>query len=237
MRVLLSLLLVSTAFPALADTITAESRITEVTVYPDGARLTREITFAAPSAGTHELLVTDLPWDSDPAAMQLVPGAGLQLGAFSLRSDRLPPREDPLTPEQEAAKAKVKELEAAAEGALLAVDAVNARIDAAEARAQFLSSFTGSLPEGATPETIRDMAAMIGAETLAARQEALAARADLWPTQVALTEAQEALADAEPAADPHAEDDRAALAPSLRGQILPDLVARGLLPWARSTVS
>ena len=55
MRTLLSLLLLSTALPAFADTIPATSRITAVTVYPEGAKLTREVTFTAPTAGTHEL--------------------------------------------------------------------------------------------------------------------------------------------------------------------------------------
>lgn len=193
MRALLSLLLASTALPALADTIPASSIITAVTVYPDGAKLTREVSFTIPSAGTHELLVTDLPAASDPGLMQLAPGEGLQLGAFNLRADRLPPREDPLTPDQQAAKAKIEELEAAEQTAMLALDAVQAKVDAAEAQVRFLSSFSGGLPDGATPDTIKAMAAMIGTETLAARETALAARAELYPAQKALGEVQEAL--------------------------------------------
>lgn len=213
MRALLSLLLATTAFPALADTISASSTITAVTVYPEGARLTREVTFTLPSAGTHELLVTDLPASSDPGLMQLVPGDGLQLGAFNLRADRLPPREDPLTPDQEAAKARVEALEAAEQTALLALDAVQAKVDAAEAQARFLSSFSGGLPDGATPETIKDMATMIGSETLAARETALAAKAALYPAQKALADTQEALAKARDAysALPSADKDYTAL--------------------------
>ena len=99
MRALIAALLATTALPAFADTIAATSRITAVTVYPDGAKLTREVTFTAPAAGSHELLVTDLPYDSDPGLIRLAPSEGLQVGAFALRADRLPPREDPLTPE------------------------------------------------------------------------------------------------------------------------------------------
>ncbi|WP_103258389.1 DUF4139 domain-containing protein [Tabrizicola aquatica] len=214
MRALLALLLATTALPALSDTITAASRITAVTVYPDGAKLTREVTFTAPAAGRHELLVADLPVGSEAGLIQLAPGAGVQLGAFNLRSDRLPPREDPLTPDQAAAKATVEELEAAERQALLALEAVQARVEAAEAQARFLSSFTGALPEAATPETIKAMAAMIGAETLAVRQSALAARADLFPAETALKEAQEALAKARAAYDalPSADMDYVALA-------------------------
>ena len=217
MRALLTFLLATTALPALAETIAAESRITAVTVYPDGARLTREVTFTVPTAGSHELLVTDLPADSQPGLIQLAPGDGIRLGAFNLRADRLPPREDPLTPDQTAAKAEVDRLEQAEITAVLGLESVQARVDAAEAQVRFLSSFTGALPDGATPETIKSMAAMIGTETLAARQAALAARLDLFPAQKALEEAQEALAKARAAYDalPSADMDYTALSVDL----------------------
>jgi uncharacterized protein (TIGR02231 family) len=213
MRALIAALLATTALPAFADTIAASSKITAVTVYPDGAKLTREVTFTAPTAGSHELLVTDLPYDSDPGLIRLAPSDGLQVGAFNLRADRLPPREDPLTPEQTAAKTQVETAEAAAQTALLALDAVNAKVEAAEAQVRFLSSFTGALPDGATPDTIKSMATMIGTETLAARQAALAARAEVFPAEKALTKAQEALAKAQAAYDalPGADVDYTAL--------------------------
>ena len=214
MRAVLTLLLASTALPALADTIPATSRITAVTVYPEGAKLTREVTFTAPTPGSHDLIITDLPADSEPGLIQIAPAQGLQLGAFNLRADRLPPREDPLTPDQQAAKAEVERLEAAEQTALLAFDAVQARVEAAEAQVRFLSSFNGALPDGATPETVKAMAAMIGVETLTARQAALAARADLYPAQKALQEVQETLAKARAAYDalPSADMDYTALA-------------------------
>lgn len=213
MRALLAVLLASATVPALADTLPATSRITAVTVYPDGARLTREVSFTAPSAGRHELLVTDLPRDSDPGLIRLGASDGVRLGAFNLRADRLPPREDPLTEAQQSAKAEVEAAQAAADTAQLALEAITAKVEAAEARVRFLSSFTGALPDGATPETIRAMAAMIGSETLAARQSALAAKADLPPVQQAVTKAQEALAKARAAYDalPSADMDFTAL--------------------------
>lgn len=217
MRALLSILLATTALPALADTIPASSRITAVTVYPEGAKLTREVTFTVATAGAHDLLVTDLPAESQSGLIQLQPTEGVQLGAFNLRADRLPPREDPLTADQKAAKAEVERLEAAEQQALLALDAVQARVDSAEAQARFLSSFTGALPDAATPEAIKAMAAMIGTETLAARQAALAARADLYPAQKVVVDAQEALAKAQAAYDalPSADMDYTALSVAL----------------------
>lgn len=220
MRALLAALLATSALPTFGDTIAATSRITAVTVYPEGARLTREVTFTAPTAGRHELVITDLPAGSESGLIQLAPGVGVRLGAFNLRADRLPPREDPLTPAQTEAKAGVERLEAAEQAAILALDAVQARVDAAEAQARFLASFSGALPDAATPETIRAMAAMIGIETLAARQTALAARAELWPTRKALEEAQEALQKAREAFDalPSADMDYTALAVDLTAE-------------------
>ena len=213
MRALIAALLATTALPACADTIAATSRITAVTVYPDGAKLTREVAFTVPTTGSHDLLVTDLPYGSDPGLIRLEPSDGLQFGAFNLRADRLPPREDPLTPEQEAAKTAVEAAEAVADTAALALEAVTARVDAAEAQVRFLSSFTGALPDGATPDTIKSMATMIGTETLAARQAALAAKAELPPARKALTEAQDVLAKAQTAYDalPSADMDYTAL--------------------------
>ncbi|SEC18054.1 DUF4139 domain-containing protein [Rhodobacter sp. 24-YEA-8] len=197
MRALLAALLATTAFPAFADTITAGSQIISVTVYPQGAKITREVTFESPSAGAHELLITDLPAGTEPGLMQLAAAEGISTGAFSLRSDRLPPRDEALTPDQEAAKATVEAAEAALRAATSVVDAGNARIQAATARAGYLASISGQPPEGATAETLREFAKVIGEETLAAAEEASAARADLWPAQKALEEAQKALADAE----------------------------------------
>jgi uncharacterized protein (TIGR02231 family) len=196
MRALLALLLATTALPSLADTIPATSTITAVTVYPQGARITREVTFTAPAAGSHELLVTDLPASTEAGLMQIAATEGVDFGAFSLRDDRLPPREEPLTPEQEAAKTEVERLEAAERDAFAAMEGVQARIDAADAQAAFLASFSGAIPENATPESLKATAAMIGAETLAAREAAAAARKDLWPAQQALTDVQTDLTQA-----------------------------------------
>lgn len=205
MRTLIAALLATTALPAalpaLAETLPATSRITAVTVYPDGARITREVAFAVPGPGRHDLIVTDLPAETDPGLIRLQGGDGLALGAFALRDDRLPPADAAPSPEMVAAQAGIDTAEAALRQAQAAVAAVQARIDAAAAQAAFLSSFSGALPAGATPETVRAMAAMIGAETLAAAGTAAAARAELWPAEKAAAQAAEALARAQAAHD------------------------------------
>lgn len=217
MRALLAALLATTALPAFADTIPATSRVTAVTVYPEGAKITREVSFTAPSGGTHELLVTDLPASTQAGLMRLSGGEGFAYGAFSLRADRLPPRDEVLSPEQEAAKAAVEAAEQATLAALTTVEAAQARIGAAEAQARFLSSFTGALPENATPGSVKAMAAMIGTETLAAAEEAALARAELRAAQKALEEAQKTEAEARAALDalPARDSDYTALAVAL----------------------
>ncbi|WP_157971236.1 DUF4139 domain-containing protein [Pseudogemmobacter bohemicus] len=204
MRALLAALLATTALPSLglpafADTITATSQITSVTVYPQGAKVTREVRFDSPSAGAHELLIADLPAGTQAGLLQLAGADGISTGAFSLREDRLPPRSDDLTPEQQAAKANVEAAESAMRAAVAAVETGNARVQAANARAGYLASISGQPPEGATAETLREIAKVIGDETLAAAEEAAAARAALWPVQKALEEAQKALAEAQAA--------------------------------------
>ncbi len=201
MRALFAALLATTALPApsFADTLSATSTITDVTVYPQGAKITREVRFNAPSAGAHELVVTDLPQDTTAGLMRVTGSDAVTPGAFSLRADRLPPRPDRLTPGQEAAKASVDSAEAALRAAGTALEQIQARVDAANARIAYLHSISGQPSENATVDSLREFAKVIGEETLAAATEAATARADLWPAQKAQQEAQEALAEAQAA--------------------------------------
>ena len=184
--------------PAMADQILATSKIASVTIYPQGAQVTREIAFTA-SPGAHDLLITDLPSEIVPDLIRLS-SPDLQLGAFSLRTDRLPPRDDATNPMLAAAKAEVDTATLALATAQAAVDAINARVESAEAQAAFLRGIKaegGSL----TVETLQGIAQMVGTETLTARQTALAAAADLPAAQKVVTGAQEALAKAQSAQD------------------------------------
>lgn len=190
----LAVLLTSVCHPALAGQILASSQITAVTVYPEGAQITREVSFDAP-AGQSELLITDLPAETQAELIRLQ-AEGVQLGAFSLRTDRLPPREDPTDPAQVAAKAAVEAAEAGVRSAQAAVDAIYARVEAFAAQAEFLRSVK---PEGdaVTVDGVKALSAMIGSEVLAARQSALAAQADLPPAQKAVEDAAKALQQAQ----------------------------------------
>jgi hypothetical protein len=55
---------------AMAATISAPSRLSDVTVYPDAATIRRVIEVDIP-AGEHELKVDDLPGTIDPASLRI----------------------------------------------------------------------------------------------------------------------------------------------------------------------
>lgn len=195
-RLALLAVLLTTAAPALADQIAALSKITAVTIYPQGAEITREVAFTAP-AGAHDLLITDLPQDTVPEMIRMTSG-GLGLGAFSLRTDRLPPRDDLTSPALLAAKTEVEAWEGKTRSARAVVDGINAKVEAAEAQAKFLAGVRAE-GEALTPDAVKSLASMIGTEVLAAKQAALAAAADLPAAEKALTDAQDGLAKAQEA--------------------------------------
>ncbi len=72
--------------PAQAATLSANSRIEQVTLYPDAALITRSLTIDLP-AGSHDILLPDLPMTADPASLRVeASGSGrLMLGGIDLR--------------------------------------------------------------------------------------------------------------------------------------------------------
>ena len=184
--------------PALADTVLATSHVTAVTIYPQGAQVTREVVFQA-AAGAHDLLITDMPSDTEASLLRLTSG-DVELGAFALRTDRLPPRVDPMAPGVVAAKAAVKAAEGALRGAEAKVAGINAEVEAQEAQIKFLGGVRMN-DATATAEGLSAVSQMIGTEVLTARLAALAAEAgraaageDVTTAEEALTAAQDALA-------------------------------------------
>jgi uncharacterized protein (TIGR02231 family) len=74
------------AMPAGAATLQANSRIEQVTLYPDAAVVTRSVAIEIP-AGSHDILLPDLPMTADPASLRVeASGTGrLLLGGIDLR--------------------------------------------------------------------------------------------------------------------------------------------------------
>jgi len=198
-----SFLVLTLAAPALAEVVSAGSTITAVTLFPEGAEVTRRVQVDLP-AGAHELRIADLPQGIDPGLIRLAATEGTGLGAFSVQQDGLAPGETVALPALDQAVAAAR---AARDAADQALGAVMARIAAAEAREGFLR---GLETEGGsqTPEGLAAMARMVGVEVLAARQEILALNAERAPLDLALSEAEARLAETLAARD----DARARLA-------------------------
>ena len=186
----LPLLLVAT--PAIADDIALSSRVSAVTLFPQGATVVREVPFAAP-AGEHDLILADLPRGT-PLASVRVSVEGARMGGVTTRRDYVPPRDMAESAELLAARAEVVRLEEALRTARARIDDIRLEAEAARARLAFLDRI-GQGDGVATIEIdrLRALSQMIGTETLAARQTALEATRRADAAERALSDQQEAL--------------------------------------------
>lgn len=172
-------LLLSTAIlfagPALADRIETTARVTDVTVYPWGAGVTREAALDLP-AGAHELVIPGLPQGIDPDSLRVV-GEGAVIGAVGLQQDRALPATPVKSPELTAAEDRVRQ----ARQALSAHDARVAGIKAQGEAAEDLIEFLMKLAESDGMAAGSDIAALsgtVGQQLLQARQTAIRAEAE-----------------------------------------------------------
>jgi uncharacterized protein (TIGR02231 family) len=125
------------AAPAWAADIDATSAVDAVTVYPDGASVTRLITLDLPS-GDNTLVAKDFPLTLDPSSLRVEgeAGAKLTIGAIDTR----PPRAAPPVnlPELDKRIEALKDERANLDGA----------INAAAARRKFAERFAEASPAG-----------------------------------------------------------------------------------------
>ena len=168
MRFIALLLSVSPSF-VFADTIVARIVPTDVTVFTQGAEVTRKGKITLP-AGIHDIVIPDMrpTLDDFPAPEITLPNATLISGKWQ---DETPtPRADPETVEYKAAK---ENLDIARD----AIDTLNDEIagnllvkSAALTQIEFLKSLAKSetLPDGI--DTLRDLSRMISEETLNAQK-------------------------------------------------------------------
>lgn len=223
-RLAFALALLPTA--VLAEDIPLLSDVTGVTLYPDGATVTRQVPFSAP-AGAHQLLLTDLP-RSTPLASVRVAVEGAQMGSVSTRNDFVPPRTEETSAAIEAAEAEVERLEEALRTRQAAIESIRLEAQAAQAQVDFLEALgTGDGVAALDVEKLQALSAMIGTETLSALQTAQSAKRraeaaarDLKDLQEELKRARQALAALVPE-----QEDRAMLAVSVRS----DAPAEGML--------
>ncbi|WP_323784293.1 DUF4139 domain-containing protein [Thalassovita sp.] len=160
-----------------ADVIRVDSRIADVTVYPQGAKITRVAEFTVPE-GDHRLRLLDLP---ETARLDMVRARveGARMGSVSLRDDFVPPRGDRDSAAIKAARTEVEQREDALRTKQDEAAVLRLARDAAESRIGFLRQLgEGKALEGAAPDTLRDMARMVGDETLAARRAVIVAESE-----------------------------------------------------------
>ncbi|OAF08449.1 hypothetical protein AYJ54_15265 [Bradyrhizobium centrolobii] len=134
-----SLVLVTTvaALPAWAADVDATSAIDTVTVYPDGASVTRVITLDL-SPGDSTLVAKDFPLSLDPSSLRVEGEAGAKLTIGTI--DARPPRAAPPVnlPELDKRIEALKDQRADLQGA----------IDSATARRKFAQHFAEASPAG-----------------------------------------------------------------------------------------
>lgn len=177
--------------PAGAETIVAFSQVTAVTLYPQGAQVTREVTFAA-APGPHDLLIADLPAALAPETIRL-DAHDVTLGAFTLRSDPLPPDQAP-TDSPSIAKAKV-----ALDKAKLALAEARRNLGEHSAEAEAdraqITFLTGLKPDtgAATADSLAAIADMIQGKVRTASADAKGAEVQLPADKDQVAKAQEAL--------------------------------------------
>ncbi|WP_254604325.1 DUF4139 domain-containing protein [Leisingera sp. ANG59] len=180
-----------------ADTIPVSSAVSEVTLYPGLAEVTRSAALALPE-GRHRLILQNVPRTAALETLQ-VEIAGARRVATLLREDYVPPRNAD-DPEAEAAEARVREVEARI--AAVRDEAARARsgVRAAEASIGFLQQLGAN--EGlvqADAAALSEIARMISAEAAGASQAAVAAEAEARRIELQLEDLEEELAEAQAA--------------------------------------
>lgn len=181
--------------PALAETFTVSSKATAATIYASGALVTHDLALRIP-AGRHQIVLPDLPPDLSIDTLR-VSAPGLKLGAVRYRRDLTPPRPASNDPRIMAAKAQIEEIEAQIEA--VKDDAARQRleVDAAAAQIDFFAGLGSAESLPSDPAELRALAALIGQETLRAKQAGFHAELAVRTTLRALEALEKDLKDAE----------------------------------------
>lgn len=189
-------LLLALCLPATALAQTrASSTVTDVTVFPSGAEVTRQVTVDL-VAGENDVVIADLPVGLVAEALRITAPTGVTVGASTLQPEVPVALAAEASPERQAAKTDLDAAKGALTAASGAVELVQADIAAADARLAFAKSIRLSEP-GTTAAMIREASAAIGDEVAAAAQAAATARAALPPLEAAQAEAALAVTRAE----------------------------------------
>lgn len=200
MRFTLAALALSVAPGALFAQQQAQAQITHVTLYPQGAQVTRNVQIDA--AEPTQIMIPGLPDGTDINQLRLS-GDSVEVGAVSLIDDRLPVSVPAPSEAEVAARDEVERLRTTLEDKEDEVAAITARAEAAEDRIAYIK---GLANVAADPEQGLAIMDELGARLLAAREDAVAARADARRADQALEADRDALKAARQALDALTED-------------------------------
>ncbi len=156
---------------AQSETFTIETKVSEVTVYPEGAEIIRTGAFDIP-AGQHRLVLLGIPnadFDTQLSTMQ-IDAAGLTQTALIVRSDDVP-WHDYVSGEVKAAEQRVEDIETLIVAVHDRAETALLKAEAARHKIAFLTNLGGN--EGLTGSGaagLREIARMIGYESLSAEE-------------------------------------------------------------------
>ncbi len=190
-------LLLSTAIlfagPAFAERFETVARVTDVTVYPWGAGVTREASLDLP-AGAHELVIPGIPPGVDPASLRIT-AEGATIGAVGFQQERALPGTPTKSPELTAAEAEVRRLKAELSTRDASVAEITARGEAAEDVIDFLMKLAES--DGIAAGDIAALSGTVGQQLLQARQTAIRAKTEAEAASEGREDLEQALERAE----------------------------------------
>lgn len=158
----------------LADSFTLTTTPSAVTVYADAAKVTRQIKLEV-NAGQHKVVLPGLPRDLNADFLR-VGLDGASLGATQFRRSAVAPQPSTDSAAIEAAKSRIKVAESALQDLNDKITQARLGSVAAQAKSDFLSALSQNEGLPTDVETLRNLAQMIGHETLSAGQEELAAQ-------------------------------------------------------------
>ncbi len=191
-------LFVTTAFcasPLLAEDFRVTAPVKAVTVYPQGATLTREFAVDLP-AGQHRILLP-VPEGASFGGVPKIEGLGaLTVGAMEFLPDYVTDAETVLNADQAAALAVVRDIEKQVQRGEDDVNRATAQDRAVSARIAFLTSISGASLDQLDADTLRGVGSMLSEEleaNLLAQQAAVEASRD---AQEALAKTRRLLAQA-----------------------------------------
>ena len=187
------------ALPGFAQTLTADSKITSVTVYPAGAIVTRKVELTLPP-GVSEVIIPDIPVESGfpgaeyiLAALQVNAPDGVAIVAISAAQDLPASLERQPGAAVQAAQAEVDRLDAAVRDSAAAAEAIRLTAKAAQEQIAALRGIAQTTHGTQSIDDLRALSQMVGTETLRALQTAHLAEQEAAAAELARSDDLKAL--------------------------------------------